>query len=83
MQRRSDEARQNIWPLCDAEGERHPRADLAHGVVIDTRSPQTEVDRNIVLHLPNRPDQRGTRAKLANVILRERRRPPAMLPSRG
>src|SRR6266403_1372179 len=33
VQRRSDEARQNIGPFCDAEGEGHPGADLADGVV--------------------------------------------------
>jgi hypothetical protein len=67
VQRRSDEARQNIRPLCDPESEGHPSADLTHGVVIDMRSPQAEVDCDIVLHLPDRPDQRGTGAKQANL----------------
>ena len=54
---RSEETRQNIRPLRHAKGEGHARADLAGGLAIDARSAQSEVDCNIVLDLPDRPDR--------------------------
>ena len=48
VQRRRDEARQNIRPLCHAEGEGHPGANLTHGVVIDER-PNPQAPRFFVL----------------------------------
>src|SRR5712691_11567392 len=53
---RAGVARQEIWSRRDAKREGYPGADLARRVVIDARSAQTEIDGNIVLHLPDRPD---------------------------
>ena len=56
MECRADEVWENVWPFCDSEREGNPRADLASGLAIDPRAAQPEVDRDIVLDLPNCPD---------------------------
>ena len=68
---RAGVARQEIWSRRDAKREGYPGADLARRLVIDARSAQAEIDGNIVLHLPDRPDQSRAGLKLADIALME------------
>src|SRR5712671_3130721 len=68
---RAGVARQEIWSRRDAKREGYPGADLTRRLVIDARSAQAEIDGNIVLHLPDRPDQSRAGLKLADIALME------------
>src|SRR5215831_12371218 len=67
--RREGEKRQESRPFCYAEGEGHSGADLAGGVIVDSSAAHGEVDSDIVLHLPDRPDQDRTGSKQADILL--------------
>jgi hypothetical protein len=50
-------------PFATPKAKVTPAPDLTQRVVVDMRAPQSEVDCNIILHLPDRPEQRGTGVK--------------------
>ena len=59
---------QNSGSCGDTESEGYSGANLAGGVIVNSSAAHSEVDRNIVLHLPNRPDQGRTGSEQANIL---------------
>jgi hypothetical protein len=70
-QRRCDESRQGGRSLRHIEAEGHAGTDLAPGVIIDARAAYREIDRDIILDLPDRADQARAGLELADIALVE------------
>jgi hypothetical protein len=61
------EAREDIRRFGHAEREGHAGADLPRGTVINAGAAHSEIDGDIVLHLPYRPDQGRTGSKQVDI----------------
>src|SRR5947207_1392445 len=66
-----EKAGQKVRPFCHAKGEGHAGTDLARTAIVDAGAAHPEVDRDIVLDLPDRSNEGRAYSKQANIALVE------------